>query len=62
MKMRGIVFANGLNTQQVLADFLENLEDSHLFGGIKLTSMSESSDYETKAANFEISCRIITGY
>ncbi len=60
--MRGIVFANGLNTQQVLADFIENLEDSHLFSDVKLTSMSENSGYEVKAANFEISCRIITDY
>ena len=62
LEMRGIVFANGLNTQQVLADFIENLEDSHLFSDVKLTSMSENSDYEIKAANFEISCRTITGY
>ena len=62
LKVQGIIFANGFNAQEVLADFIGNLEDSHLFNDVKLTSMSENVNYEVKAANFEISCRIITGY
>jgi len=58
VKIKGIVFTNGMSAEIFLADYLGRLESSPFFSGVDLILSRQREDFDVRALDFEATFRI----
>lgn len=58
LKIKGIAFENESAAEMILADYLATLDASPFFPGVDLVGTRERGDFNARALDFEMTCRL----
>jgi len=58
LKIKGIAFESERAAEMILADYLATLDASPFFPGVDLVGTRERGDFDARALDFEMTCRL----